>query len=294
MRNASASSQLSNLPSPSSTSPPGSQSSSSRVPLSLRPPLRSSHQSPSPPSVTSPSAALHGQSLLPPHASQTCCPPSLTSSAFSPATTSPYGPRHTHSRAPSTSLSHYGPTTGCPRMSISSSSVSSARLPRLRSSDPSLLSLSASSQSTPALILVQRRLLVRLRFQLEGVNCLSTSSSSASPRLASFGRLITTPSVASRLWLPLSCFRLHHRPPSRTLRLSPTLACHPPLLSMLLPLSLFHLPSVSSRPIPYWRCVLSIRFRHSPSAARWLSFPLLSQLPARIPLLSSRSPFGTL
>ena len=117
-------------------SPPGSRSSSSGVPLSLRPPLRSSRQSPSPPSVTSLSAALHDQSLLPPHASQSCCPPSLTSSAFSPATTSPYGPRHTHSRAPSTSLSHYGPTTGCPRMSISSSSVSSAQLPRLRSSDP--------------------------------------------------------------------------------------------------------------------------------------------------------------
>ena len=105
LRNASASSQLSNLPSPSSTSPPGSRSSSSRVPLALQPPLRSSHQSPSPPSATSLSAALHGQSLLPPHASQSCCPPSLTSSAFSPATTSPNGPRHTHSRAPSTSLS---------------------------------------------------------------------------------------------------------------------------------------------------------------------------------------------
>ena len=127
LRNASASSPPHLLSYPiCPLSPPGSRSSSSGVPLSLRPPLRSSRQSPPQHSATSPSAALHGQSLLPPHAPRSCipsCPPSRTSSALSSAPTSPNGPRRTHSRAPSTSLSHYGPTTGCPRMSISSSSV---------------------------------------------------------------------------------------------------------------------------------------------------------------------------
>jgi hypothetical protein len=50
-------------------------------------------------------------------------------------------------------------------------------------------------------------------------------TSPSSPRLASFGRIIASPSVAFRLWLPLSRFRLHHRPSSRTLRLSPALSC---------------------------------------------------------------------
>ena len=162
----SVSSQLSILPFPSSTSPPGSRSSSSGVPLYLRPPLRSSRQSPSRHSVTSPSAALHGQSPLPPHTPRSCvpsCPPSRTSSALSPAPTSPYDPRRSHSRAPFTSLSHYDP------MTVARECLSHPHLShRLACPDssprtpPSVTLRLFSVHSSP---LVQRRLLARLRIQ---------------------------------------------------------------------------------------------------------------------------------
>ena len=289
----SVSSQLFNLPFPSSTSPPGSRSSSSGVPLSLRPPLRSSRQSPSRHSVTSPSAALHGQSPLPPHTPRSCvpsCPPSRTSSALSPAPISPYGSRRSHSRSPSTSLSHCDPMTGCPRMSISSSSVSSARLPRLLSSDSPPLSLSASSQSTPALwsSVVSSR---GYGSNLKGVNCLFTLPLLAASLLHPPSLLASgSPSLASN-------FTTH------LLALSASLwhfLAHPLLPSMLLPVPIrFSPPSpVGSSPAgtAYSPCAFGIPLRlrggfPSPRSPNFLlSFPCFHlDLPSE---LSNVQPFN--